>query len=115
MCRDKQDVPQLQDGGPYEMRYIALALIKFYQKCISPLFPAKCKYYPTCSNYALGAFKRYGFFRGFLLAGWRILRCNPWSMGGIDPVPDKFTFRPKKIDYFAIHDNAGSIPDDNEM
>ncbi|MBR3620390.1 MAG: membrane protein insertion efficiency factor YidD [Clostridia bacterium] len=81
------------------MRYIAMLLIKFYQKCISPLFPAKCKYHPTCSAYAMTAFRRFGFIRGFLLSGWRILRCNPWSLGGYDPVPEKFTFKVKKYGF----------------
>ncbi|MDD7184181.1 MAG: membrane protein insertion efficiency factor YidD [Ruminococcus sp.] len=75
------------------MKYICIALIKFYRRFISPVFPPCCKYYPTCSQYALEAFKKFGFFRGFLLAFWRILRCNPWSLGGIDPVPEKFTFK----------------------
>lgn len=76
-----------------------MLLIQFYRKCISPLFPAKCKYHPTCSAYAMTAFKRFGFIRGFLLSGWRILRCNPWSLGGYDPVPEKFTFKVKKYEY----------------
>lgn len=84
------------------MKYIAIALINFYRKIISPLFPAKCKYYPTCSAYALTAVKRFGFIRGTMLAVWRILRCNPWSMGGIDPVPEKFTFKVKKFDYDSL-------------
>lgn len=84
------------------MKYIAIALINFYRKFISPLFPAKCKYYPTCSSYALTAVKRFGFIRGTLLAVWRILRCNPWSPGGIDPVPEKFTFKAQKFDYGKI-------------
>ena len=94
------------------MRYIAILLIKFYQKCISPLFPAKCKYHPTCSSYALTAFRRFGFIRGFLLAGGRILRCNPWSMGGFDPVPEKFTFKVKK--YYDYPDGTDSDQDDNK-
>lgn len=94
------------------MRYIAILLIKFYQKCISPLFPAKCKYHPTCSSYALTAFRRFGFIRGFLLAGWRILRCNPWSMGGFDPVPEKFTFKVKK--YYDYPGGTDSDQDDNK-
>ena len=94
------------------MKYLAILLIKFYRKCISPLFPAKCKYYPTCSAYALTAFSRFGFVRGFLLAGWRILRCNPWSMGGIDPVPEKFTFKVKKYDYSDEH--SDECCDDNK-
>ncbi len=80
------------------MRYIAMGLVMIYRKLISPLFPPKCKYYPTCSAYALEALKRFGFFRGTALAVWRILRCNPWSMGGIDPVPDRFTFRARRFD-----------------
>ena len=81
------------------MKYIVLGLIKFYRKFISPLFPPKCKYYPTCSTYALEAVRRYGAVRGTALSVWRILRCNPWSLGGIDPVPDKFTFRVKKYNF----------------
>ena len=72
------------------MKYIVLMLIKFYQKIISPLFPKNCKYYPTCSSYSFEAFKRYGFFKGFILSFWRILRCNPWSKGGVDKVPENF-------------------------
>lgn len=72
------------------MKYLLMGIIKFYKKIISPLFPPCCKYYPTCSSYALEAVKKYGFFRGGWLAVWRILRCNPWSMGGVDYVPDKF-------------------------
>lgn len=74
------------------MKYIMIGIIKFYKKCISPLFPPCCKYYPTCSSYALEAVRKFGFIRGAMLAVWRILRCNPWSMGGIDHVPEKFRF-----------------------
>jgi putative membrane protein insertion efficiency factor len=62
-------------------------LIRLYQKYISPLKTTKCPYYPTCSNYGLEAIKKYGAFKGGLLAFWRILRCNPFSKGGYDPVP----------------------------
>ncbi|MFR0881465.1 MAG: membrane protein insertion efficiency factor YidD [Oscillospiraceae bacterium] len=72
------------------MKYLFMGLIKIYKKIISPLFPPCCKYYPTCSSYALEALRKHGFFKGTWLAVWRILRCNPWSMGGIDYVPDKF-------------------------
>lgn len=83
------------------MKFIFISLIRFYKKFISPLFPPCCKYYPTCSNYALTAIQRFGALKGTLLAIWRILRCNPWSMGGIDYVPEKFTFKVKKYDYSA--------------
>ncbi len=79
------------------MKYIFVIFVKFYRKCISPLFPPCCKYHPTCSAYALEAFRRHGAVKGFMLAAWRILRCNPWSMGGIDYVPEEFhIFRRKK-------------------
>ncbi len=78
------------------MKQVMIFLVKIYQKVISPLFPARCKYYPTCSKYAVEAFKKHGFFKGLVLAVWRILRCNPWSDGGIDPVPERFTLKRNK-------------------
>ncbi len=73
------------------MRNIPIFLIKVYKKVISPLFPPRCKYYPTCSNYSIEAFRKHGFFKGLILSIWRLLRCNPFSKGGIDYVPDKFS------------------------
>ena len=61
--------------------------IRFYQKFISPLFPACCRFTPTCSQYALEAIEKHGVIKGFFLAFKRILRCNPYSKGGYDPVP----------------------------
>ena len=69
------------------MRKLAIKLIKFYQKNIP--HNKMCKYNPTCSHYALVAFQRFNFFKAFFLSLWRILRCNPWSKGGYDPVPEK--------------------------
>ncbi len=69
-------------------RFILL-LINFYQKAISPLTPASCRYFPTCSSYAREAIIVHGALRGSLLAIWRILRCNPFGKGGYDPVPKK--------------------------
>jgi putative membrane protein insertion efficiency factor len=66
-----------------------LAVVRTYQRFISPLFPPRCKYYPTCSNYAHQAIRVHGPWRGLALAGWRLLRCNPLSDGGLDPVPPK--------------------------
>ncbi|MBQ6946650.1 MAG: membrane protein insertion efficiency factor YidD [Clostridia bacterium] len=71
------------------VREIAVLPIRFYQKFISPLTGAHCKYYPTCSAYALTAVRKHGIFYGGGLAVWRLLRCNPWSKGGIDYVPEK--------------------------
>jgi len=69
------------------MKNIALLFIKFYQNAVSPHLPPACRFYPTCSSYAYDAVKKYGFFRGGLLAAGRIIRCNPFCRGGYDPVP----------------------------
>jgi putative membrane protein insertion efficiency factor len=63
-------------------------LITFYQKFISPAFAPRCKYYPSCSSYALTAITTYGI-KGIGMAAWRVLRCNPWSHGGVDYVKEK--------------------------
>ena len=68
------------------MKRILISLIKFYRCRISPLTPPKCKYIPTCSQYALDAIEKYGAIRGGIMAVFRILRCNPFSKGGFDPV-----------------------------
>ena len=75
------------------LRAIVLAPIRLYQAVISPALPRHCKYEPTCSRYAVQAIDRYGILRGLVLAGWRLLRCNPWSHGGYDPVEDQRLFR----------------------
>jgi uncharacterized protein len=68
------------------MRMIFVAIIKGYQKIISPLFPPSCRFYPTCSEYAVQSISKYGVFKGGIKSVWRILRCNPFNKGGIDPV-----------------------------
>jgi putative membrane protein insertion efficiency factor len=70
-------------------RRVALAPIRLYRRLISPLLPARCKYHPTCSAYAVEAITRHGVVRGGGLAVWRLLRCNPFSHGGYDPVPPR--------------------------
>ena len=69
------------------MKRVLIRLIRFYQRCLSPHLPPACRFQPTCSQYALEAIERFGAARGLLLAAWRILRCNPFSKGGYDPVP----------------------------
>nr|WP_321255933.1 membrane protein insertion efficiency factor YidD [uncultured Pseudodesulfovibrio sp.] len=69
------------------MRSIFLALIWLYQKLISPLLPQACRFYPTCSEYAMEAVTLHGAFKGGLLTLWRLLRCQPFCSGGFDPVP----------------------------
>jgi putative membrane protein insertion efficiency factor len=68
---------------------VLIALIRAYQYAISPLLGQRCKYYPSCSSYAVGALREHGVVRGLGLASWRLLRCNPFSNGGYDPVPPR--------------------------
>ena len=65
------------------MRIFFVVLLKTYQKWISPMSPPKCKYYPSCSSYAITAISSYGI-KGLLMSMWRVIRCNPWSHGGVD-------------------------------
>jgi hypothetical protein len=84
-------------------RYRALVLtcleapIRFYRRFLSPALPRRCKYEPSCSVYALSALRSYGIARGTLLAGWRVLRCNPFSHGGYDPLEAQTLFRPRLL------------------
>ena len=71
------------------MKMLMIKAIRFYQKKISPLFGPKCRYYPTCSQYAILAIERFGVIKGSFLAVSRLLRCNPLFPGGYDPVPEK--------------------------
>jgi uncharacterized protein len=74
-------------------RAVFVAPIKLYQKLVSPLLGERCRYYPSCSEYAVQAIGKFGILRGLVLAGWRLLRCNPWSHGGFDPVENQRLFR----------------------
>ena len=78
------------------MTTLATALVRVYRRLVSPLVGPRCKYYPTCSQYALDAFVEHGFLRGVVLTGWRILRCNPWSHGGVDHAHDQTLFAPRQ-------------------
>jgi putative membrane protein insertion efficiency factor len=75
------------------VRGVVLAPIVVYQRFVSPAIPRRCKYEPTCSRYAVEAIREYGILKGLVLAGWRLLRCNPWSYGGYDPVEAQRVFR----------------------
>lgn len=78
------------------LRSLAIAPIRLYQRLISPALPRRCKYEPTCSHYGAQAVREYGILRGLILAGWRLLRCNPWSYGGYDPVHEQRLFSPRR-------------------
>ncbi|MGD0712706.1 MAG: membrane protein insertion efficiency factor YidD [Gaiellaceae bacterium] len=66
--------------------YLGIGLVWLYRATFGTLFPTSCKYHPSCSEYAVQALHAHGLVRGSALAGWRLLRCNPWSRGGFDPV-----------------------------
>jgi putative membrane protein insertion efficiency factor len=80
------------------MSSVAILLIRGYRRVLSPLVGAtslgnpRCKYHPSCSAYALGAYREFGFLRGSVLTLWRLLRCNPWSHGGVDYAHDQRIF-----------------------
>jgi uncharacterized protein len=67
------------------VKYAAIGVVHVWRWTLGPLFAGSCKYHPSCSQYALDALRTHGFLRGSVLAGWRLLRCNPWSHGGVDP------------------------------
>ncbi len=90
------------------MKRLLLSPIAAYQRWISPGLPRRCRYEPTCSAYAAQSIRRFGPVRGLLLAVWRLLRCNPFSHGGFDPVPDRFTRRVGPVDPAAYHREAHS-------
>jgi uncharacterized protein len=77
------------------LRSAAILPIRLYQRVFSPALGSRCKYYPSCSEYAAQAISGFGILRGLALAGWRLLRCNPWSHGGFDPVENQRLFKPR--------------------
>jgi putative membrane protein insertion efficiency factor len=75
------------------VKYLFMGLIRIYQRTISPLLGPVCRYYPSCSQYGYEAMSVHGALKGTILTAWRILRCNPWSAGGIDEVPPRGAWR----------------------
>jgi uncharacterized protein len=75
------------------VRWLVILPIRLYQWTLSPMLGDRCKYYPSCSEYAAQAIATYGILRGLVLAAWRLLRCNPWSHGGLDPVENQRLFK----------------------
>jgi putative membrane protein insertion efficiency factor len=88
------------------VKRLLLGPIVAYQRWFSPARGRRCRYEPTCSAYAAAAVRRFGAGRGLLLATWRLLRCNPFSHGGFDPVPERFTLRVGPVDPSAYHGEA---------
>ena len=75
------------------MARLLVLIVRAYQRVLSPLLGDRCKYHPTCSQYAVDALREYGAVRGTVLAAWRVLRCTPWSAGGVDHAHDQTLFR----------------------
>jgi uncharacterized protein len=88
-------VSRFTDGISHAAAVVVLAPVRFYRRFVTPALPARCKYHPTCSAYAVEAVRELGPVRGAVLAAWRLARCNPWSNGGYDPVSARTLFRPK--------------------
>lgn len=94
------DVPQ-HDESPNSgqrrrrglLSRMLIGLVRGYQMIVSPWFAPRCRYYPSCSQYAIDAMGKHGVIKGTALATWRLLRCNPWSLGGVDHVPEHFGAR----------------------
>jgi uncharacterized protein len=89
------------------VKRILLAPIAVYRRWVSPALPRRCRFEPTCSAYATQSIRRFGL-KGGLLAAWRLLRCNPFSHGGFEPVPDRFTLRVGAIDPAEYHHRHGA-------
>lgn len=85
--------PEVSPARPGPLAWVLLLPIRLYRKLISPLLPPSCRFYPSCSAYAVEALTRHGAIRGLLLTLWRLAKCAPWHPGGLDPVPDRFTLR----------------------
>lgn len=85
------------------MKRVLLAPISAYQRWVSPALPRRCRYEPTCSAYSAEAIERFGFVKGLTLSFWRLVRCNPFTDGGFDPVRDRFTLRVGPIDPAVYH------------
>jgi putative membrane protein insertion efficiency factor len=78
------------------VRTLVALPVRAYRVAVSPFLAPRCKYHPSCSQYALDALREFGVLRGIVLAGWRLLRCNPWSHGGVDYAHDQTLFRPRE-------------------
>lgn len=99
------------------MKKVFIGLVKGYQKFISPLFAPSCRYYPTCSNYAVQAIEMHGALKGSLMSAARIIRCNPFVHGGVDKVPDQFTLQrnPATADHIYLGNGMTMDPNNPEF
>lgn len=86
---DADDHAGAETPRPGSVAWLLTGLVRGYQLIVSPWFAPTCRYYPSCSAYAIGALRTHGALKGTALAIWRVLRCNPWSAGGVDHVPPR--------------------------
>jgi putative membrane protein insertion efficiency factor len=100
-------VSRFTDGISRGLSAVLLAPIRFYRRFVTSALPARCKYHPTCSAYAVQAVRELGPVKGTILAGWRLARCNPWSNGGYDPLENRSLFKPP-ADEATAGDHAGT-------
>ena len=91
------------------LSWVLVAPIKVYQHVLSPLLPSTCRYHPSCSAYATVALRTHGPFKGSLLAVARLLRCNPWSAGGVNPVPSRGKWRADVLPDGSTRTHAASV------
>lgn len=94
--------------------WVLVLPIKAYQRVISPLTPPSCRYHPSCSSYAIDAIKVHGPFKGPVLSTWRLLRCNPWTKGGLDPVPERGHWLPDVLPDGKPR-SATMVPPDSDL
>ncbi|WP_293696569.1 membrane protein insertion efficiency factor YidD [uncultured Agrococcus sp.] len=88
-------------------RNVCVAILVVYRRLISPLYGDVCRYYPSCSRYALEAIQQWGVIRGVGLGSWRILRCNPWAVGGVDDIPEpKSRYRVTRFGFVAAKERS---------
>ena len=90
------------------IRELLLLPVHFYRRVITPALPQRCKYYPTCSAYAVQSVRELGVVRGVIVAAWRLARCNPWSHGGVDELADRSLFRGRHADCDHRRKTTGS-------
>lgn len=91
---------------PSPLAWVLLLPVRFYRKVLSPLIPPSCRFYPSCSAYAVESLTRHGALRGVYLTLRRLLKCGPWHPGGLDPVPHRFTFRTQRPDSSTVDEDT---------
>jgi putative membrane protein insertion efficiency factor len=90
------------------LRELFLLPVHLYRRLIAPALPPRCRYYPSCSAYAVQAVRELGVIRGSLVAAWRVMRCNPWSLGGVDELDDRRLFADPAASPTHVHEHPAA-------